>query len=148
MILETGNMFSIWGKTDLFCVTTNSTLTRYGELVMGRGIALELIKKYPQIGKLAGSQIENMGIYGLKTFELDRQKVGLFQVKTRWQDRAEIGLIAWSSAVLDDYVKRNKLGRVDINFPGIGAGRLKEEDVLKVIKFLPKKVHVWKMSSE
>ena len=49
MILEHGDMWSVFGKTDLFCITTNSFIRRDGQLVMGRGIALAAKKRVPHI---------------------------------------------------------------------------------------------------
>lgn len=51
MILEKGNMWDCFGKVDLFLVTTNPIVNAKGELVMGRGIALEAKKRFPELPK-------------------------------------------------------------------------------------------------
>ena len=38
---KTGNMWDSWDDADLFLITTNAVIKVNGELVMGRGIALE-----------------------------------------------------------------------------------------------------------
>ena len=63
MVLEVGDMWSVFGKTDLFCITTNSFIRKDGQLVMGRGIALATKKRVPNIAKMLGDRIN--GDYGL-----------------------------------------------------------------------------------
>lgn len=51
MILEKGNMWDVFGNTQLFYITTNPIVNANGEAVMGRGIALEAAKRFPTIRK-------------------------------------------------------------------------------------------------
>jgi len=149
-ILEKGNMWNIWNNTDLFLITTNSFIKRSGDLVMGRGIALEAKNRYPSFPFLAGKNIKHGEIYGLKLFykekedhTLTRSKIGLFQVKRYWYDKADLNIIDISIKKLIEWMNYNPVNRIDLNYPGIGNGKLDQEEVHEVIKFLSDKVHVW-----
>lgn len=148
MILERGNMWDVFGKTDLFLVTTNPIRRKDGACVMGRGIALECAKRFPKFPYLLGDEIRlmemddrrvNAGIVGV----FDKQVMGYFMVKEHWQREAKPGIIRKSVSDLLDEMTILQPGRVDLNFPGIGNGKLRREDVLPIIAHLPDNVHVW-----
>lgn len=153
MILEKGDMWSVYGKTDLFCITTNSIIKNNGELVMGRGIALEAKNRFPLIPLAAARVINKNKKYGLRIlfpeyYGADKdQIIGLFQVKYNWKDKADLDLINYSTNELIDFTNdqlyyQSDL-RIDLNFPGIGNGRLNRNKVLPIIEKLPDSVHVW-----
>lgn len=146
MILERGNMFDVWGKTDLFLFTSNPVVNKEGLAVMGRGIALQLADRYPQIRKDFGRYLqvwwprlhykcEALGVY-------DNQNVGYFMVKDHWAEPAKLSIIEESVESLMGFLTDDER-RVDLNFPGIGNGKLRREDVLPIIQRLPDVVHVW-----
>lgn len=150
MILETGDMWSVWGKTDLWVFTGNSYITKKNELVMGRGLALEVKKHFPdlpgQLGWVLGHYGSIYGVLGMKIYadrSRQRQMVNVFQVKQHFRDRAELALIGYSVIKLKQFIQLHDLERVDMNFPGIGCGRLPREQVLPIIRELPDVVHVW-----
>jgi hypothetical protein len=148
MILERGNMWSVFGKTGLFLITTNPIITKAGKLVMGRGIARQMRDNFP------GSDVELanlvrafpsayvMNMYHEPTF--GKQSVGFFMVKHHWNDPAQNPVIMQSTARLMEIAPSWE--RIDLNFPGIGNGKLKREDVLPIIEQLPDNVHVWEFS--
>lgn len=150
MILEKGDMFSIWGKTDLFLFTANPCVNKQGLAVMGRGIAKQLAEKCPNIRKRFGDYLTDVGGLALPYCEpimYDEdvgQHIGYFLVKGHWRNRASLGIIKES---VDDLIEliRHYHGtiRVDLNFPGIGNGKLAREDVLPLIERLPDNVHIW-----
>ena len=72
----------------------------------------------------------------------DGQVVGWFMVKDHWATPAKVAIIKESvEALVVDVAPYFK--RIDLNFPGIGNGKLKREDVLPIIERLPDNVHVW-----
>ena len=155
MILETGNMWSVFGKTDLWLFTGNSCVTKGGELVMGRGLALEVKNKCPGIARMFGIMIgSRQPVYGLKvpseesTILTGGQRVGVFQVKQHFKDAASLALIGYSVIRLKGYIKVVSPKRIDLNFPGIGYGKLPREQVLPVIDELPDCVHVWEFDKK
>jgi hypothetical protein len=154
MILERGNMWDVFGKTDLFLITTNPIVRKDGAVVMGRGIAKEAANRFPELPFDFGRKIKPprkrtqtgiIGCYG-------GQMVGWFMVKSHWQEPARLDIIKASVASLVDAMHfTNIVGerripsdfRVDLNFPGIGNGKLKREDVLPLLVDLPDNVHIW-----
>ena len=65
-------------------------------------------------------------------------------VKSHWKEPARLDIIEQSCKVLSYFLaKYPEISRVDLNFPGIGNGKLKREDVLPLIEQLPDNVHVW-----
>lgn len=153
MVLEKGDMWSVFGKTDWFLITTNPIVRKDGAAVMGAGIAKEAASRYPGLAfdfgtRLKGwggywyeHQVATIGVYG-------GQRIGCFMVKDHWQNPACPVIIMDSVDTLKDILRSlNEIGigyqRIDLNFPGIGNGKLKREDVLPIIEQLPDNVHVW-----
>lgn len=148
MILEHGNIWTITEKTDVLIFTANSTVTKDGRLVMGRGMAKEVKDNFPGIDTHFGSIITSTkgARYGLMLIKLSPLKLWLvaFQVKYLYKEGAKLELIEYSTSKLMDFVRINKsIRRVDMNFPGIGYGNLSRDEVLPIISILPDNVHVW-----
>lgn len=137
---EIGNMWSCWDKTDHFIFTGNSFLKRNGALVMGRGMAKEVRDKFPGIDISIGNAIEHhLGTYCL----ILGSKVGVFQVKYNFTDEASLELIEYAAKKLAREASKSTHKRFDLNYPGIGNGRLLKADIEPLLKPLPDNVHVW-----
>lgn len=143
-----GNMWDVFGNTDLFLITTNPIQRQDGAVVMGRGIAKQMKDRFPEFPYDFGQYLQNLksyvsalpprvGVVG----RYDDQLVGYFMVKDHWRDVALPNVIAESTKHLQDIAANYQ--RVDLNFPGIGNGRLKREDVIPLLDPLPSNVHVW-----
>lgn len=147
MILEKGNMWDVWGNTDLFLITTNPITRKDGAAVMGRGIAKEAATKFPEIQRSFGQFLESQDNKPHNNCDwicqLDGQDVGYFMVKKHWAAKADLDIIKRSTNSLMEWLDIKDWGRVDLNFPGIGNGGLVREDVLPIIQLLPDNVHVW-----
>lgn len=146
-----GDMWSIYGKTDLFLVTTNPIVNRNGELVMGRGIAKQMADRFPgaakefaiqtAIGRTTGNPFVST-LYYESVF--GKQTVGYFMVKAHWKEPAKITIIMQSTAALIRLANRSKLmQRIDLNFPGIGNGKLDRDYVKPLLDYLPDNVYIW-----
>ena len=137
---KTGEMFRASGFT---IVTTNSFLTSEMKLVMGRGAAWQLKVKVPGIDKIFGRMIYktcgHLGRYGL----IFHERYGAAQVKFRFDEKAQLELIEFSMTMLSVAATRDRKSIFNINFPGIGNGRLKKHDVKSILEMLPDNVHVW-----
>lgn len=163
MILRRGNMWDCFGKVDLFLITTNPVVNAKGELVMGRGIALEAKKRFPELpkdfaeahAKAVHTQGYDDALHPVNVGNVrkwyDGQLVGWFMVKNHWAENARLDIIEHSVRELSKLCKAfNYKGwdrvrdlTVALNFPGIGNGKLKREEVLPLIEQLPDNVHVW-----
>lgn len=145
-ILERGNMWDVFGKTDLFLITTNPIVRKDGAAVMGRGIALEAAKKYPEIQRSFGQWLQATDSCRASCgwiCTLEGQDVGYFMVKNHWASNADPSIISKSVASLLEWMLDFQFERIDLNFPGIGNGKLKREDVLPLLEPLPDNVHIW-----
>lgn len=146
---KTGNMWTAYAVADLFLITTNSTLKKSSQgLVMGRGIARQAKERFPGLDIALGKQIQanygNLGVYGLLVSpRWPDAKLGAFQVKRHYSQPATLGLIRQSTAALCTWCSQHPDARVALNFPGIGNGRLRREDVLPIIAQLPTQITIW-----
>lgn len=149
MILKTGNMWQETGA-DAILFTANSTVRKDGALVMGRGAALEAQRLFPGINLKLGAIIRKLqqpyGVVMLPPLYGERggKYIGAFQVKRLFYEDADASLIQHSTDMLCDLADKLQPGLLfAVNFPGIGWGRLKREDVLPIISKLPDNVEVW-----
>jgi len=148
MILEYGDMWSVWSETDLFLITANSFVKRNGCLVMGAGIARQARDRFPGLDATLGQAIRescgHLGKYGLLISpRWPASRLGLFQVKYHWNTEALPELIQRSAEKLTAWASAHPDCRIDLNFPGIGNGRLHPAQVLPIVGQLPDNVHVW-----
>lgn len=146
-------MWDVFGKTDLFMITTNPIIRKDGAVVMGRGIAKEAATRFPQLPYEFGRMVKFMTIQDVsrKTMwssigvigQYDLQNIGFFMVKNHWKQPAELDIIRRSADELKNSPFTRQYKRIDLNFPGIGNGKLNREDVLPLMQELPDNVHIW-----
>jgi len=166
MIIKYGDIFK--SKCDMLAITTNG-YTKVGEpheAVMGRGMALRVKEKHPEIPAILGDLIRKNGnvvqpindkylSFPVKPTNIKSLK-SLDQVVSHAQHlykiggtvpgfhtKADISIIKRSAEQLRDYLDDKDI-TVALGRPGVGAGELKWSDVYPVIKdILPYKVHVY-----
>jgi hypothetical protein len=154
MKLQRGNIFA--HQTDILLVTTNSVINKQGKLVMGRGAAKMLSLTIPpsqeNLAYLVRVALEKSsdGLYGVVIYSsqikgLCRAGYGAFQVKDKWWEDARLSIIEYSTQLLCELATMRPSMKFSLNFPGIGNGRLKREDVLPIIEGLPDNVTVWEL---
>lgn len=145
-----GDLFDEIGKANLLLVTCNNTVKKNGELVMGRGAARDLAERYPWIPAQAGEEVRTSlwlpGLgwrYGVKVMKkrLRKTRFGIFQVKYHFAQLADLRLILYSTRILRKVALDYK--RIVMNFPGVGYGRLRFEDVLPILVALPENVFLY-----
>ena len=145
---KTGDMWSVYDEAGLFLVTTNSTITRHGRLVMGRGIAKQARDRFPGLAAVLGQQIQlqcgSLGTYGLLISpRWPTAKLGAFQVKYHFGETADLALIQQSAAALHRWATAHPDVAIHLNMPGVGNGRLSRTAVLPYIQQLPHNVTIW-----
>ena len=145
MILERGDMWSAFGS-GIFMITTNPIRRKDGAVVMGRGIALEAKTRFPNLPYDFGKQLErfphlnSVGLIG----NYDGVPIYYFMVKDHWREPASLEIIERSVSAVDYWFYISDTNdRVDLNFPGIGNGKLNREEVLPIIEKLPDNFHIW-----
>jgi len=152
MLLKTGDLFK--SNDDFILVTANAYINKNKALVMGRGAARQLKDMQPKFPYLAADAIK-WGQYPLD-FQTQRpvygviliSRYGIFQVKYNWWEDASLDLIKFSTDELLSLAVSGFLGdrTVSMNYPGIGNGRLKEQDVYPIISKLPDCISVYKFA--
>lgn len=150
---ERGNIWSKFYCSNAFCITTNSYIRNDGELVMGAGIALQAKKIFDDLPLALGRKIKkkcgHLGVYGtLPSNRKEIDKIVAFQVKRHFKNKADLNLIQKSASQLSTIATKYPNKRLDINFPGIGAGGRDVEEVMPIVKQLPDNVHIWRFKNE
>lgn len=146
---KTGNMWDAWDDADLFLITTNAIIKANGELVMGRGMALQARERDKQIALYFGRALEDFYSldhvdYGLIVPDMwPHRKEGMFQTKNHYGVKAGIEIIRMSTDMLAIWCKTYSDQQVHLNYPGIGNGGLSKEIVEPIIAKLPDTVTIW-----
>lgn len=144
MIEVIGNLWEF--PADVRVITTNGTVKKNGECVMGRGCALEAKQRQPSIALALGRLIQQ---HGNHVFLLNNGDVKLysFPVKHAWHEKADLALIERSAYELGDALRYD----LDTPFdgvcvmprPGCGNGGLRWADVKSILEpILDDRFHV------
>jgi len=154
MKLITGDIWGELGSAKVIFVTTNAEVNGAGRLVMGRGAALQAAQLFPGLAEWLGRDLVVHKLVG-KPYGLIVQSpapakgagtfVGAFQVKFHWRDDADPDLIRFSVARLGQLAALLRPNVLAVNMPGVGNGRLREEDVLPLLLPLPNNVRVYRL---
>ena len=145
-------------KVDAIGITTNGFVKCNGCAVMGRGIALQAKQRYPGIDRRLGELLRQNGNHvqivwekptifsfpvkpaSFKCRSLDeivshaRYKYRIGDVVPGFLSVARLDIIERSARELVELSDKMGWMRVALNFPGIGAGELKTDDVKKVVE--------------
>ena len=132
----TGNLWTY--PADVRVITTNGTVKKNGECVMGRGCALEAKRKFPWLPKMLGADITAWGNkpHNYKHSHAMDFYLWTFPVKHNWYERADLDLIKRSAQYFADYFSHPELDESVIVMPrpGCGNGGLRWEDVRPVLE--------------
>ncbi len=139
-----GDIFDLMeGDYDAFCITTNGYVKKNGACVMGAGIAKTCRDRFKGIDMRLGARITS---YGNHVYQLGRYEHGRilsFPVKHKWYEKADLDLIERSCHELNRLIEKKGYKKVLLPRPGCGNGKLKWEDVKKVIApILSDKIYV------
>lgn len=158
MILRRGDLMKHLSEPDYVVITANSYINKRGELVMGRGFAKQMAKKFPELPADFGDSLQDMAKgeyylffpygFGMGVPRALPENVGVLQVKRHFRENADIELIRKSLERLDRKATRESDKIFYLNFPGVGYGRLRREDVLPLLQDLPNNVHIWEYEDE
>lgn len=148
-VYRTGNLFD--GTEDIKVITTNGCINAKGELVMGRGAALDAKTRYPNLPRIAAQEIKKYpyltmrGVYIYRFITIPNTQFGLFQVKYHWQEKADLVLIGQSSLRLRNMAQVTPKVTYALNFPGIGNGKLDKKIVMLLLEDLPENVIIYEL---
>jgi len=131
-----GNLWDYYDKGEWVVIMTNGTVRKNGACVMGRGVALEVKNKIPNIDKVIGAAISCFGNIVFVLNSLTGEKIISFPIKHNWNEKADLGLIERSCKQLDFVVRKNSV--VYMARPGCGNGQLDWREVKPILeKYLP-----------
>jgi hypothetical protein len=139
-----GNIWDQVGIVNAVCVTTNGIVKRDGSLVMGAGIALEAVKKYPSIQYTFGGIVKKYGnIPAIGITDRDTNIVS-FPTKNDYEDPSDIFLIRRSAESLKIMADIHNWKRIALPRPGCGLGGLDWIDVQKILNpILDDRFEIW-----
>tara|TARA_R110000772_G_scaffold89906_5_gene186076 strand:- start:62 stop:523 length:462 start_codon:yes stop_codon:yes gene_type:complete len=140
-----------WELPDVKIFTGNATVKSNGELVMGRGAALQVRDNHRGISKALGTLIKPQLVVGNEFYGFalcqaasPRQLIGIFQVKTYYSNFADIELIQRSTNMLKQIAEAKPQLIFHMNYPGIGHGKLKYKHIQDIVSILPDNVILYK----
>jgi hypothetical protein len=153
MIEKIGSIWDVYNQfNNMILVTTNSQLKKNGELVMGKGIALEAAQREPSLPRRLGHYLINQaGFWGNDAMLVDDYyivshlgAIGALQTKRDWKDPSSTELIKRSLSFLSQLAIWMPLINFNIPRPGCGNGGLNwEKQVKPLCEALPDNVVVW-----
>ena len=117
---------------DCIAITTNATLKKNGEVVMGRGCALQAKTRWSGFALMLGKLIHAYGNHVFPVSRRDSKMVVSFPVKHNYWEEADIELIKRSCTELMELLEGK--ATCVMPRPGCGNGKLKWEDVKPVIE--------------
>lgn len=128
MIEVKGNLWSY--PCDIRAITTNGTIKKNGDCVMGRGCALEATTRYPGIASLLGARIKAQG----NVPHMLAEGLISFPVKHEWHEQADLKLIEQSAKIISAWADVEGWDSIVIPRPGCGNGRLRWAEVKPVLE--------------
>jgi hypothetical protein len=159
-----GDIWNFLGLYDAICVTTNGTVTKNGEAVMGRGIALEAKTRFPGLEFRFGKMLQAHGNEPMQIETSQGTAIVSFPTKPDytilpkdgqvrdfvvshmvskfrpgqkvpgWACKSNLNLIEVSAIKLKEMADYRQWRTVAVPQPGCGNGELLWEDVRPVLE--------------
>ena len=121
----------LWEFDGIIAVTTNGSIKRDRTCVMGRECARQAVARFREQPHKLGTRISAEGNH---VFHFPEHGLITFPVKHNWWEAADLGLIERSARELLNLTEgKNIKEAVYLPRPGCGNGRLKWEDVKKIL---------------
>jgi hypothetical protein len=120
---------NIWNSGCTYtAVTTNGIIKSNGNLVMGKGIALQASQRYPSLPRILAQHVRAKGNVPCLVPEC---KILSFPTKHNWHDPSDPVLIVKSARLAMDLLPRDCT--CAMSRPGCGNGNLRWEQVKPLI---------------
>jgi hypothetical protein len=141
------DFFKFLGKKGYICFWTgNMTLTQNGFPVMGAGLAKQIAEQVPGVKFQLGQELKKLESLGQSIDKYGNpciikkpsvifinEHFGMIPVKYGWWENANLDLIRYSLQRIRNIAENCPDKTIVFNYPGIGAGHLKEEDVRELL---------------
>lgn len=132
-----GNIWELAQPGDAIIITTNGTVKKNGECVMGRGIAKEAKDRFPEIALVLGEKIRDYGNRPHALLVDNNIMLFSFPVKHNWWEKADLKLIKQSANWFNSqFIGPYEFNTIWMPRPGCGNGGLNWENVRPLIDFL------------
>lgn len=125
-------------RTDIFCTDSEAIVNPVNCVgVMGKGLALEFKKKYPQNFLAYEKACKENKVHLGKMFIYQRSELPYFIVnfptKLHWRDKSRLEDIECGLINLSRWIGREKVKSISIPYIGCGLGGLNHHDVLPLV---------------
>jgi len=131
MIIIKDNIWRFRSKNTPIVITTNGTVKKNGEAVMGRGIALQCKTKFPEFPLVLGKELEYIGNEVIYFPGCD---LITFPVKHNWWEDADLVLIRRSAIQLEKLLRDFPyIEKIYMTKPGCSNGKRDWETEVKPI---------------
>lgn len=139
-----GDFWELYDKRSFdqaFVIPTNGSRNASGNAVMGRGLALDARRRYPQLPYELGKRLSKEN----RVYHFPDWQLFTFPVKHTWFENADLHLIGRSCQQLNLQLLLGNFKDVYIPRVGCGNGKLKWEHVKPVLdKYLDERyIIVW-----
>lgn len=128
--LDFWEIYELRAADHMFVIPVNGTIKKNGDAVMGRGLALDVARRYPFLPTTFGHMLKQRPNV---VREFKSHQLLLFPVKYRWQDDADLGLIASSCRQISLLSKFWKYKMIYLPHVGCGNGGLHWETLVKPV---------------
>ena len=127
-----------WPMDNVRIFTGNPIVKKNGAVVMGAGAAKVVRDAYKGIDVYFGKGMTTSTL--LKFVYTDNGYMGWAKVKNHWQMPADLGVVASMVEVLTEVATKRPDMIFHMNYPAVGNGKLKREDVEPLLVGLPDNV--------
>lgn len=125
------------GECDAGCVTTNNCVKANGELVMGKGIAWEAKRRYPELPRKLAEHVRTKGNIPELIYVTEKKlKIISLPTKTFWRNKSDIELVLASLRHIVKMTDEQGWQKVYLPRPGCGCGQLNWKEVKPKIEEL------------
>jgi len=124
MIEKKGNIWDGIGVCNAICITTNGIVKNNGALVMGAGIALDAVRRFPGLDLKLGSAVSKYGNVPAIGTVTQKTAIISFPTKNNFKDKSDISLIVKSANLLTMIADKLKWQTIFMTRPGCGLGGL------------------------
>jgi hypothetical protein len=113
-----GDIWEFHKRGNWIVIPTNGSLNSKGEAIMGKGLALQAKRRFPDIPKKLG---ETILTHGNVVSHAPKASLIFFPVKKRWYEKASLDLIEESTKRLKEAVDKADSEEI-IYLPRVGCG--------------------------
>jgi hypothetical protein len=125
-----GDLWTFHAQGEWIAIPTNGIVNRYGNAVMGAGLAKDAATRYPDLPRLLGQELRRSGN---RPYAFLNPRVLTVPTKHSWQQPSDLQLIIDSMKAVVQMIEQHDMNRVYLPRLGCGLGQLSWLDVRPAI---------------